>query len=321
MTMVTTRSLLAEMHRRMWRIRLFEEAIWEAYSRGTIRGLAHLYIGQEAVAVGACLALRPDDHVTGTHRGHGHLIAKGGRLDRMMAELMGKVAGYNRGKGGTMHVADLSLGMLGANGIVGAGLPIATGAGLSAWLRGVDSVAVCFFGEGATNEGVFLESMNFASVWKLPVIYLCENNRYGEYTPYQRVTAGERIGLRASALGVPETCVDGQEVEAVHEAAVIAVRRARAGEGPSFIEAQTYRYRGHNVGDPGGYRSEEEVAAWKDRDPIALFEARLLGDGGFTPDELAGIRAEVEGEVEAARQFAIASEPPSVTEVTEHVYA
>jgi len=315
------RSLLTEMHRRMLRIRVFEEAIWEAYSRGTIRGLAHLSIGQEAAAVGACLALRQDDYVTSTHRGHGHLIAKGGRLDRMMAELMGKVAGYNRGKGGTMHVADLSLGMLGANGIVGAGLPIATGAALSAKMRGLDTVALCFFGEGAANEGVFLESMNFASVWKLPVIYLCENNQYGEYTPYQKVTAGERIGLRAAALGVPEVCVDGQEVEKVYEAVCTAVQRARAGEGPFFIEARTYRYRGHNVGDPGGYRTDEEISAWKARDPIALFEKRLVETHSFTADEIAAVRAEVAAEMGAALQFAKDAEFPQTSEVTEHVYA
>lgn len=315
------RSFLTEMHRRMLRIRVFEEAIWEAYSRGTIRGLAHLSIGQEAAAVGACLALRQDDYVTSTHRGHGHLIAKGGRLDRMMAELMGKVAGYNRGKGGTMHVADLSLGMLGANGIVGAGLPIATGAALSAKLRGLDTVALCFFGEGAANEGVFLESMNFASVWKLPVIYLCENNQYGEYTPYQKVTAGERIGLRAAALGVPDVCVDGQEVEKVYEAVCTAVQRARAGEGPFFIEARTYRYRGHNVGDPGGYRTDEEIAAWKARDPIALFEKCLVETYSFTADEIAAVRAEVAAEMGAALQFAKDAEFPQTSEVTEHVYA
>ena len=319
--MLNDRSLLAEMHRRMLCIRVFEEAIWEAYTRGTIRGLAHLYIGQEAVAVGTCLALRQDDYVTGTHRGHGHLIAKGGRLDRMIAELMGKVTGYNRGKGGTMHVADLSLGMLGANGIVGAGLPIATGAALSAKIRGVDTVAVCFFGEGAVNEGVFLESMNFASVWKLPVIFLCENNQYGEYTPFQRVTAGEHIGLRAAALGIPEACVDGQVVEKVYEAACTAVQRARAGEGPSFIEAQTYRYRGHNVGDPGGYRSNEEIEAWKARDPIALFEKRLLASRDFTPDEIAAVQTQVAAEMEAALQFAKDADFPQPSEVTEHVYA
>jgi pyruvate dehydrogenase E1 component alpha subunit len=211
--------------------------------------------------------------------------------------------------------------MLGANGIVGAGLPIATGAGLSAKLRGLDTVALCFFGEGAANEGVFLESMNFASVWKLPVIYLCENNQYGEYTPYQKVTAGERIGLRAAALGVPEVCVDGQEVEKVYEAVCTAVQRARAGEGPFFIEVRTYRYRGHNVGDPGGYRTDEEIAAWKARDPIALFEKRLVETYSFTADEIAAVRAEVAAEIGAALQFAKDAEFPQTSEVTEHVYA
>jgi TPP-dependent pyruvate/acetoin dehydrogenase alpha subunit len=315
------RSLLMEMYRLMLRIRVFEEAVLNEYTRATIRGLAHLYIGQEAVAVGACLALRPDDYVTGTHRGHGHLIAKGGRLDQMMAELMGKAAGCNRGKGGTMHVADLSLGMLGANGIVGGSLGIATGAALSAKMRGVDRVVLCFFGEGAANQGLFLESMNFASVWKLPVIFLCENNLYGEHTSYQTVTAGERIGLRAAALSIPEDSVDGQEVEKVYEAVHMAVRRARAGEGPSFIEARTYRYYGHNVGDPGGYRPDEEVGAWKARDPIALFEKRLVEIHNFAPDEIVAVQAEVAGEMEAALQFAKDAEFPQTSEVTNHVYA
>jgi TPP-dependent pyruvate/acetoin dehydrogenase alpha subunit len=219
-----------------------------------------------------------------------------------------------------MHVANLSLGILGANGIVGAAIPIATGAALSAKLQGKETVVICFFGEGAVNQGVFLESINFASVWKLPVIFMCENNQYVEFTPYRSVTAGERIGLRAAAVDIPESQVDGQDVEKVYEAADVAVRRARSGQGPSFIEALTYRYRGHNVGDPGGYRSDEEIQAWKARDPIALFERRLLDTFHWTRDETDAIRREVEAEMEAALQFAREAELPQPGEVFEHVY-
>jgi acetoin:2,6-dichlorophenolindophenol oxidoreductase subunit alpha len=319
--MLNDRSVLTEMYRRMLRIRAFEEAVMETYTRGLMRGLAHLSIGQEAAAVGACFALRKGDYVTSTHRGHGHLIAKGGRLDRMMAELMGKATGYNRGKGGTMHVADLSVGMLGANGIVGGSFGIATGAALSAKLRGVDAVVMCFFGDGAVNEGLFYESLNFASLWKLPIVFLCENNQYGEYTHFKKVTAGERIGLRASALGITEDRVDGQDVEKVYEVASVAIERARGGEGPFFIEAQTYRYRGHNVGDPGGYRTNEEIETWKARDPISLFEKRLVEVYSLTHDEVGTIRAEVSSEMEAALQFAKDSEFPQPSEVMDDVYA
>lgn len=318
--MEQNKELSAKMFRLMLRIRVFEEAVIDAYSRAAIRGLAHPYIGEEAVAVGACSTLRPEDYCTGTHRGHGHVIAKGGRLDRMMAELMGKVSGYNRGKGGTMHVANVSLGILGANGIVGAAIPIATGAALSSKLQGKETVVICFLGEGAVNQGVFLESINFASLWKLPVIFMCENNQYVEYSPYRSVTAGERIGLRAAAVGIPEAQVDGQDVEKVYETTDVAVRRARAGQGPSFIEALTYRYRGHNVGDPGGYRTDAEIQSWKARDPIALFERRLLDTFHWTSDETDVIRREVKAEMEAALKFAQEAELPQPSEVFEHVY-
>ena len=252
-------------YRNMLRIRRFEEQIFEVYTGGLMHGLAHLYIGEEAVAVGVCSALRDDDYITSTHRGHGHCVAKGGNLDQMMAEVLGRVTGYCRGKGGSMHIADMSLGILGANGIVGGGFGIATGAALSAKLRKTDQVAVCFFGDGASNQGVFFEVMNTASIWDLPVVYVCENNQYGEYTATDSVTAGDTIADRAKPFGIPSSTIDGNDVVIVHKTAAAAVARAREGKGPTLIECMTYRHRGHHVGDPGdGYRSEEERQAWRD---------------------------------------------------------
>ena len=313
---------LLDVYRRMVRIRRFEETVREIYAQGLMPGLAHSYIGEEAVAVGACHALRPDDYVTSTHRGHGHAIAKGARTDRMMAEMLGKQAGYNRGKGGTMHIADFSLGILGANGIVGGSLGIAAGAALSCKLQQLDRVVVCFFGEGAANEGLFLESLNMASLWRLPVVYLCENNQYGEYTHYQAVTAGVRLGARATALDVPETVVDGQDVLAVYRVVAEAVARAREGGGPSFIEAITYRYYGHHVGDQGlSYRTKEEIAKWRERDPLILFRQHLLTEAKVDELALDAVEDEITQEMAAALEFAKQAPFPPVSEVTEHVYA
>ncbi|MCZ7571642.1 MAG: thiamine pyrophosphate-dependent dehydrogenase E1 component subunit alpha [Ardenticatenaceae bacterium] len=303
------------MYRRMLRIRRFEETIWDVYTRGLMPGLAHLYIGEEATAVGACLALRDDDYITSNHRGHGHLIAKGGRLDRMMAEVLGKASGYNQGKGGTMHIADLSLGILGANGIVGGGFGIAAGAALSAKLRGEERVALCFFGDGALNQGGLLETANMAALWKLPLIYLCENNGYGEYTPATAATAGRPVA-RAEALGIPAVTVDGQDVVSVYEATCAAVARARTGEGPSFIESRTYRYRGHHVGDPGtGYRTAEEVEEWRRNDPLRRLVPHL------DPAEREAIAAEVEEEIQAALEFGQNAPFPEPDDLFRHVYA
>ncbi|MGD2146160.1 MAG: thiamine pyrophosphate-dependent dehydrogenase E1 component subunit alpha [Anaerolineae bacterium] len=319
--MTTDKNLMLEMYRRMQRIRQFEEAVRGLYRRGLMRGLAHDCIGQEAVPVGACLALREDDYITSTHRGHGHVIAKGGRTDRMMAEILGKETGYNRGKGGTMHIADCSIGVLGANGIVGGGFGIATGAGLSAKLQGSDRVSLCFFGDGAANQGLLYECFNLSAIWNLPVIFLCENNLYGEYTAIGSVAGGDTLGARAAAFNIPTTVLDGQFVEAVYSAVKPAVQRARAREGPWFFEARTYRYHGHHVGDPGtSYRSAAEIASWKERDPIRLLERRL--EGLEIPESaLSDIREEIRSEIESAVTAAEAADFPSNDEVSHDVYA
>lgn len=318
------RDFCAEMYRKMVTIRRFEEAVLEIYQQGLMPGLAHPYIGQEASAVGVCTALRDDDYITSTHRGHGHLIAKGGQVDRMMAEMMGKEAGYNRGKGGTMHIADMSLGILGANGIVGGGMGMAAGAGLSAQMRETDQVAVCFFGDGAANQGSFLEAANMASIWSLPVIFLCENNLYGEYTPHRDVTAiKEHIAERAAGYNMPAIVVDGMDVVAVYETTSRMVERARAGDGPSFIETKTYRYRGHHVGDGNPektYRTQEETDLWKTRDPITRLARRMVKGGMATEKEVNEIDQSIQSAVEHAVEFAKQAPFPEKGEVTEHVY-
>src|SRR5215469_11505633 len=277
-----------ELYRRMLLIRHFEERVDELYRAAKMPGLAHLYIGEEAVAVGVCTALRDDDYITSTHRGHGHCLAKGASVDRMFAELLGKEAGYCRGKGGSMHIADQERGNLGANAIVGGSAGIATGAAMSASRRGSGQVAVCFFGDGALGQGLLYETMNMASLWRLPVIYVCENNLYNEYTHYLETTAGDLMA-RPRAFGIETAEVDGQDVMAVQAAAAAAVARARAGQGPSFLLCHTYRHRGHHVGDVDRsyYRSREEEDSWlRDRDPIALLAARLTQCGAARPDEL-----------------------------------
>ena len=314
--------ILIKMYRAMLRIRRFEEQIWEVYTSGLMHGLAHLYIGEEAVAVGVCAALRDDDFITSTHRGHGHCVAKGGNLEAMMAEVMGRVTGHCRGKGGSMHIADMSVGILGANGIVGGGFGIATGAGLSAKQRGTDQVAVCFFGDGASNQGIFFEVMNFAAIWKLPVIYVCENNHYGEYTPTENVTAGTSIAARALPFGIPSTTVDGSDAIAVYRATAEAVARARQGGGATLIECDTYRYRGHHVGDPGeGYRSKEEIESWMAKDPIERLRKKIVGDDLASEAELDAEVREVDREMENALEAAKAAPYPDVAEVNQHVYA
>jgi pyruvate dehydrogenase E1 component alpha subunit len=304
-------------------IRMFEEQVNELYTRALMPGLAHLYIGEEAVAVGICEALRPTDYVTSTHRGHGHCLAKGASPDRMFAELLGKEAGYCRGKGGSMHIADPATGNLGANAIVGGSTGIATGAALSSKRLGKDDVAVCFFGEGALGQGVLYEVMNLAALWKLPVIYACENNLYTEYTHYSETTAGD-ILARGTAFGVPAESVDGQDVRAVNAVAKKMVERARRGEGPSFLVCNTYRYTGHHVGDINReyYRSKQEEQQWKtQRDPIQNFAAWLIGQKFADAASLEGIQAEVRAEMKAAVEFAIAAPYPNPSEVDEDVYA
>ena len=314
-------ALLVEMLTRMWRIRIFEERSIELFTAGELPGFLHAQIGQEATCVGTCLALRDDDYITSTHRGHGDIIAKGARLDRMFAELYAKATGYCRGKGGSMHMFDASLGILGANGIVGAGLPIATGAALASKMQGLDRVAVSFFGDGASNEGAFHEALNMASVWRLPVVFLCANNEYAESTPRRTHQAIEDIAARAGGYAIPGVVVDGMDVLAVHEVVAEAVARARRGEGPTLVEAKTYRYYGHYVGDPGLYRSKEEVEAAQARDPIRSFEARLAVTGILDEAGCRAIEAAVRADVEAAVEFGRQSPEPDDAVAFEDVYA
>jgi pyruvate dehydrogenase E1 component alpha subunit len=311
------------MYRRMVMIRLFEEQVNELYTRALMPGLAHLYSGEEAVAVGICEALRQTDYITSTHRGHGHCLAKGATPDRMFAELLGKKAGYCKGKGGSMHIADPATGNLGANAIVGGSAGIATGAALSAKRLGKGQVAVCFFGEGALGQGVLYEVMNLAALWKLPVIYACENNLYNEYTHYSETTAGD-ILTRGPAFGVPAESVDGQDVRAVYSTARRLVEGARNGEGPTFLVCNTYRYTGHHVGDINReyYRSKQEEQEWKTkRDPIQNFTTWLLDQKLADAGKLEEIQKEVRAEMKAAVEFAIAAPYPSPEEAEQDVYA
>src|SRR6202163_3219428 len=310
-------------YRQMVSIRSFEEQVNEVYTRALMPGLAHLYSGEEAVAVGICEALRIDDYITSTHRGHGHCLAKGASPDRMFAELLGKEAGYCRGKGGSMHIADPATGNLGANAIVGGSVGIATGAAFAAKTLGTDRVAVCFFGEGALGQGALYEVMNLAQLWKLPVIYVCENNLYNEYTHYTETTAGDVLS-RATAFGIEAASVNGQDVRAVYGIASRFVERARRGEGPGFLQCNTYRYTGHHVGDINReyYRSKTEEQLWKaERDPIKIFSDWLLAQGHAEASLLKKIQDEIRTQMEAAVKFAIESPYPSVDEVEKHVYA
>jgi TPP-dependent pyruvate/acetoin dehydrogenase alpha subunit len=311
------------MYRQMLSIRLFDEHVNDLYTRALMPGLAHLYIGQEAVAVGVCEALRPDDYITSTHRGHGHCLAKGASPDRMFAELLGKEAGYCRGKGGSMHIADPATGNLGANAIVAGSVGLATGAAFSAKHLGTSRVSVCFFGEGALGQGVLYEVMNLAQLWKLPVIYVCENNLYTEYTHYSETTAGD-IPARASAFGIEAEAVDGQDVRAVYSAASRLVERAREKKGPAFLLCNTYRFRGHHVGDVNReyYRSKEEEQLWMtERDPIKNLADWLIEQGHAIPALLEGIRGEIQAELQKAVEFAQAAPYPSPLEVGQDVYA
>jgi pyruvate dehydrogenase E1 component alpha subunit len=311
-----------DLHRRMVRIRLFEEAAGKLAEQARLPGFLHLYVGEEAVAAGVCAALNDDDQITSTHRGHGHLVAKGGDFNRMMAELMGKATGYNKGKGGSMHICDLDLGMLGANGIVGAGSPIAVGAAFADKYRGKGQVAVTFFGDGATNIGAFHEAANMACALKLPVVFACENNEYGEFTPRSKTMAITDIVDRAAGYGMPGVIVDGMDVVAVHEAATDAVARARRGEGPALIEAKTYRfYNHHGIQNLGlKYRPDAEVDEWKARDPIFSFEERLIENGTATSDQIEAIWAELRADIEAAIAFAEESPLPDPAQVMVDVY-
>ena len=312
------------MYRRILLIRYFDEAAVELVARGDIVGAVHTYIGEEAVAVGACAALRDDDYITGNHRSHGHPIAKGGDVNRAMAELFGKRTGYCKGKGGSMHLADFSIGILGESGILGSALPVAAGAALASKLRGEEKVVIPFFGDGASNEGACHEVMNLASVWKLPVVFVCENNQYAVTTRYDTSVAVENISDRASAYNMPGVLVDGQDVVAMYEAVREAVARARAGLGPSLIEGKTYRYREHAEGmsrivrEP--YRTEEEVEEWKRRDPIIIHRDRILSQQIAAEAEIASIEEAAHAAIEGALEFARESPYPDPEELFDDLY-
>ena len=312
---------LKEALRKMYLIRRFEEGAEEAYMRGFIHGTMHLSIGQEASAVGATMALRNSDYITSTHRGHGHCIGKGAEPKLMFAEFFGKEEGYCRGRGGSMHIADVSTGNLGANGIVGGGLPIAVGAALAIKKQKRDDVAMCFFGDGASNEGAFHEALNMASVWKLPVIFVCENNKYGMSVSTERSMAVKNVADRASAYDMPGVIVDGNAIADVAEAIAAATVRARNGEGPTLVECKTYRTRGHSRSDRNRYRSKEEIEEWKARDPIPLFEAELVAHGIASSDDMTAIRLSAEAEIADGIEFARLGTDPDVAQVTRDVYS
>lgn len=315
------KEILQQIYQTMVRIRMFEERIMGLFQQGRLPGFLHVSIGQEAVPSAVCAHLRVNDYISSTHRGHGDVIAKGARLDRMMAELYGKKTGYCKGKGGSMHIADLDLGILGANGIVGAGIPIATGTALAFKMRRTDQVVVCFFGDGGANTGAFHEGLNLASVWNLPVVFVCQNNQYAESTPQRIHQKIKDISVRALAYDIPGETVDGMDVLEVYRVAGEAIARARAGGGPTLVECKTYRFHGHYVGDPGtAYRRPEEVEEWKQRDPIATLARRLLAEGVATQAELEAVHQAVQHELEEAIKFAEASPEPDVMEALEDIY-
>jgi len=326
-----SKSELLDIYRRMWEIRLFENRVYDLLGENKIKGASHLYAGQEAVAVGAIAALRDDDLITSTHRGHGHCHARGDslaigaeakqeHLNKMMAELCGRATGYCKGRGGSMHIADVEKGNLGATGIVGGNIPVATGAALSMKMQGLDRCVVCFFGDGASNTGNFHEALNMASAWRLPVVYVVENNLYGMSVPFNKISAMTDIAARASAYDMPGVVVDGMDPIAVYEAVSAALDRARRGEGPTLIECKTYRWYGHSRSDPRRYRTKEEEQDWRDRDPLTVFKNRLTEAGIATEEELDAIEANAEKAVEIATEFALNSPMPDPAEVEDDVY-
>ena len=308
------------LHRTMLTIRLFEQRVSREFRTGEIPGFVHVYVGEEAVAAGVCAALEPDDYVTSTHRGHGHCIAKGCDLGAMMAEIYGREDGLCKGRGGSMHIADFSRGMLGANAIVGGGIALATGAALAASVRGSGQVAVAFFGDGAANQGVLHESLNLAAIWKLPVLYVCENNGFAESTPAAYSTSVADVASRAAGYGIPGVIVDGTDAIAVHAAAAAAVERARAGDGPTLLEVKTHRFMGHFEGDPDRYRDDAERAALLESDALARLRERLLAAGEATEAELDSERAAIEEALDAAVAFARASPVPDPATIERYVF-
>lgn len=319
--MEISKEQMVDMYKIMATIRMFETRVSELFAAGKIPGFVHLYVGEEAVATGVCANLREADYITSTHRGHGHLIAKGGDVKCMMAEVLGKKTGYCKGKGGSMHIADVDLGILGANGIVGAGPPLATGAALACQYQGKDSVAVCFFGDGASNQGTTHEAMNLATCWKLPVVFVAENNMYGISSCTLNSMCVPNIADRAGAYDMPGIVVDGNDVMAVYEAAVEGIKRARQGQGPTLIECKTYRHRGHFEGDPCVYRNTQELDAWKEKDPIPRFEKKLIDLGVLSSQEIEEIKASIKDQIAEAERFAEESPYPDPSELTQDLYA
>ena len=319
--MAISNEQMKDMYVKMRRIRDFESTAAKLFAEGKIPGFVHLYLGEEAIAPAVCECLRDDDFITSTHRGHGHIIAKGGDLNLMMAELFGRETGYCKGKGGSMHIADRDKGILGANGIVGAGHCIACGAGLSAKLRGTDQVCVCFFGDGSTNQGTFHESLNMASIWKLPIIFVCENNHYGISMSQDRHQAIKDVADRGAAYNIPGIAVDGNDPLAVYEAASEAVARARAGKGPTLLECKTYRQHGHFEGDPAIYKPKEEQAAWMEKDPMPRYAKFLVDNGVCTEEEVKAMDDQVAKEIEDSIAFADAQPIPSLESAVVDVYS
>ncbi|MFC1931091.1 thiamine pyrophosphate-dependent dehydrogenase E1 component subunit alpha [Chloroflexota bacterium] len=311
---------LTDMYRTMVRIRTFEERVRKEFAAGNMPGFVHLYSGEEAVATGACANLKPDDYITSTHRGHGHLIAKGGKTDKMMAELYGKKTGYCKGKGGSMHIADIDIGILGANGIVGAGITIAGGAALAIKMKGAGKVVLCFFGDGASNTTRFHEGINLGACWNLPVVYVIENNLYAESTRITDVCKLTNLSDKANAYGIPGVTVDGNDVLAVYEVVGEAVKRARTGGGPTIVECKTYRIHGHEEGDEQTYKIKKEIEWWAKRDPIPIFRSKLIEMGILTKKDTDKIDLEIGEEIDKAVKFAEESPLPNPEETLEDGY-
>ncbi|WYP26267.1 thiamine pyrophosphate-dependent dehydrogenase E1 component subunit alpha [Alkalihalobacillus sp. FSL W8-0930] len=318
---VDSKEKLIPLYKQMWLIRYFEEKVDEFFAKGMIHGTTHLAVGQEATAVGSCAVLNEDDMITSTHRGHGHCIAKGAEVNRMMAELFGRTTGYCKGKGGSMHIADVSKGNLGANGIVGGGFSIATGAALTSKMKNQGKVVLCYFGDGASNEGSFHEAVNLASIWKLPVIFFCENNQYGMSGPVKEMVNIENIAQRAEAYGIPGHVVEGNDVFDVMSIVQEAVDFARNGGGPTIIEAKTYRWKGHSKSDAKKYRTREEEKEWREKDPIARYKEQLIAKGFFTEEEAEALRKEAKQEIEDSVEFAKNSPEPGLETLMEDIYA
>lgn len=315
------RELCMNMLSKMYEIRFFEETVDDLFARGLVHGTMHLSIGQEASAVGSIFALRDEDYILSTHRGHGHCIAKGADIKLMMAEFLGRETGYCRGRGGSMHIADMGGRNLGANGVVGGGIPLAVGVGLSLKMRRRDEIVMGFFGDGAANQGSFHESLNMAAIWDLPIVYVCENNQYGMSMSVRKAFNIENISQRAAGYGMRGVTVDGNDVLEVYDAATEAVKRARAGEGPTLLECKTYRWKGHSKSDQERYRTKEEIEAWKEKDPIKRFRETLISEGVISEEEAKQIEEEASQTIAEALEYAMASPEPSVDTVLEGVYA